>query len=777
MRAAHACTKLVRVQPLDPSDPERIASYELLGRLGAGGMGLVYKARSPGGRLVAVKVIRSRHTDDPDFLRRFRREVEAARSVSGFYTAPVVDADVTSGRAWLATAYVPGPSLDDAIRSRGPMSAREVTALAAALAEALKVIHAAGLVHRDFKPSNILLAEDGPRVIDFGIARAVDGTEMTGGLIGTPAYMAPEQIDGSEEIGPASDVFALGGVLYYAATGHPPFGTGDLRAVLYRVQTAKPDLASVPAELRGLIGRCLTKAPSPRPTPDEILAELAGSVGPVDWTGGTRTVQSDERTLTTDEPTAGVTPPPGPEPEPSPQPVPKTKLLDGPRPEPPPTTAPPVAATAPPQPADETLSGTPAWSRRRGWALLAITALTGAVAFAVSDLRHGDGFRPWSVGDVSGRPVLADGLAYIGAKDGVAAHDARTGERRWKSESGERETPVARHGAVLLVRSSTRLSAVDPRSGDRLWRIPLSADGCMVRPASPGRIMVINKVGGQDEMQVSAVEAATGNRVWSRTFGPISCSYGVAVTENGVAVVAEDKDDHALISLTAASGESWRVPIEETKAVTSDDSTIYAATRGKDGYRIRAYAADTGRRRWDAALPGPDGHPDLIAEGSRLHVLEGGALYAFQGSDGRRLWRSPLSKGLIGDFFIADGTVHVRSDDSYIRNRLIGIKTVQRNSLTAIDAATGRRLWHKQTEAKLSHAAAGGRTVYVASHKSRSFRPDDNALIAFDARTGRQRWKRGMSVGGAVTVGSGIVYVVNDDDELEAIDAATGDGP
>ena len=236
------------MEPLAPSDPARIASYELLARLGAGGMGLVYLARSPGKRLVAVKVIHTHLTDDPRFLWRCRREVEAARSVSGFYTAPVIDADTDSRPAWLATAHVAGPALDAVVRTRGPLPGRTVTALAAALAEALKAIHAAGLVHRDLKPSNILLAEDGPRVIDFGIVHAADGADTTGGLIGTPGYMSPEQVD-DEDIGPASDVFSLGGVLHFAATGRPPFGTGDIRAVLHRVLTQDPDLARVPAEV------------------------------------------------------------------------------------------------------------------------------------------------------------------------------------------------------------------------------------------------------------------------------------------------------------------------------------------------------------------------------------------------------------------------------------------------------------------------------------------------------------------------------------------------
>lgn len=217
------------------------------------------------------------HPDRPDRYPKiwsgFRLEVEAAKEVSGHYTAPVIDADLEGRPAWLATSYIDGPNLDRVITRQGPLDRRAVTALAAALAEALKAIHAAKLVHRDLKPANILLAADGPRVIDFGIVRAVDRAELTRHRIGTPEYMSPEQAE-CVSVGPESDVFSLGGVLYFAATGHHPFGTGDTAAVLRRVVEAEPDLARVPQEHRELIGRCLARQPSERPTPDEILDDF-----------------------------------------------------------------------------------------------------------------------------------------------------------------------------------------------------------------------------------------------------------------------------------------------------------------------------------------------------------------------------------------------------------------------------------------------------------------------------------------------------------------------
>ena len=233
----------------------------------------VYLAFTRGGRPVAVKVVRPELADDPDFRSRFRQEVASARRVSGLYTAQVLDADPDATPPWLATAYVPGPSLQQAIADYGPMPADTVLLLMAGVAEALQAIHAAGLVHRDLKPSNVLLAADGPRVIDFGIARAVEATSLTrsGMRVGSPQFMAPEQVAG-EAVTPAIDVFALGSLAAYAAAGRPAFGEGTYPAVMYRVMHEPPDLAGCPAPLRALIEQCLAKQPAARPAPGDIVA-------------------------------------------------------------------------------------------------------------------------------------------------------------------------------------------------------------------------------------------------------------------------------------------------------------------------------------------------------------------------------------------------------------------------------------------------------------------------------------------------------------------------
>lgn len=252
-----------------------IGPYRLVGRLGQGGMGQVFLAMSPGGRPVAVKAIRAELAADPQFRTRFGREVAAARRVSGVFTAMVVDADMEGPVAWLATAYVAGPSLAEAVDRHGPLPEASLLALAAGLAESMHAIHSAGVVHRDLKPSNVLLAEDGPRVIDFGISRAMESTALTqtGLVVGSPGFMSPEQAMG-REVGPPSDIFSLGAVLAFAATGQGPFGTGPTATLLYRVVHEMPDLEQVPRTVRPLIKRCLAKNPARRPTADGLLAEV-----------------------------------------------------------------------------------------------------------------------------------------------------------------------------------------------------------------------------------------------------------------------------------------------------------------------------------------------------------------------------------------------------------------------------------------------------------------------------------------------------------------------
>ncbi|MFF8598794.1 serine/threonine-protein kinase [Streptomyces sp. NPDC015232] len=270
------------IEPLRAGDPRVIGPYRLLGRLGSGGMGRVYLARSEGGRTVAVKVVHAEHAQDPQFRARFRREVESVRKVGEHYTAPVLDADPEADRPWVATGFVPGPSLEQVVREHGPLPADAVLALALGLLRALQGIHGAGILHRDLKPSNVMLTVEGPRVIDFGIARALEPSvesllTSTGMVVGSPGFMAPEQVRG-ETLGPAADVFALGCVLMYAVTGRLPFGHGasNQHAIMFRIVEEEPELDRVESgELRAFLARCLVKDPAERPSVAALLADPA----------------------------------------------------------------------------------------------------------------------------------------------------------------------------------------------------------------------------------------------------------------------------------------------------------------------------------------------------------------------------------------------------------------------------------------------------------------------------------------------------------------------
>jgi serine/threonine protein kinase len=281
------------MEQLAPGDPQRIGEYRLLARLGAGGMGQVFLARSDRGRTVAVKLVRQELAEQEEFRSRFRQEVRAALRVGGEWTAPVLDADTEAPIPWVATGYIAGPALHTVVSGEhGPLPERSVRILASGLAHALQNIHAADLIHRDLKPSNILITIDGPRVIDFGIARALEtvtdgGLTRTGALVGSPGFMAPEQVRG-DRVSAACDIFCLGSVLAYAATGRLPFGSADsgVHALMFRVAQEEPDLADLPESLLDLIRDCLDKDPEARPTIEQVLERTASDADPEPWLPG-----------------------------------------------------------------------------------------------------------------------------------------------------------------------------------------------------------------------------------------------------------------------------------------------------------------------------------------------------------------------------------------------------------------------------------------------------------------------------------------------------------
>ncbi|MBF8175398.1 serine/threonine protein kinase [Streptomyces olivaceus] len=407
------------MQELGDGDPTQIGGYRLLGRLGTGGMGHVHLARSDRGRTVAVKLVREELAAREEFRARFRYEVEAARRVGGHWTAPVLDADTEAAVPWVATGYVAGPSLQQVVgHDHGPLPERSVRTLAAGLAHALRDIHAAGIVHRDLKPSNVLLTIDGPRVIDFGIARALEtvsddgGVTRTGALVGSPGFMAPEQVRG-DGITPACDVFCLGSILVYAATGKLPFGTArtGAHAVMFRIAQEEPDLEGVPEALVDLVRDCLEKDPAARPGLAEVLRRTGAQDTVADgrshepWLPSPLVAQLGRHAvslLDTENPEPLTPPapeaPPMPTPTPVPVPVPEAAPVGEPAPAPPPihpTTV--VTDQSPPphpfSPQPPSVHQPPPSRKAGGTALLVVVALVVALGAggAVYALMSGDG--------------------------------------------------------------------------------------------------------------------------------------------------------------------------------------------------------------------------------------------------------------------------------------------------------------------------------------------------------------------------------------------------
>ncbi|WP_435191821.1 serine/threonine-protein kinase [Streptomyces sp. bgisy126] len=409
-RPAHAA--------LSADDPREIGGYRLHARLGSGGMGVVYLAHTPGGRPIALKAVREDFAGDPAFRRRFAQEVASAQRIHGLFTAQVVDSGVDAPTPWLATAYVPGPSLQQVVQRHGPLPVRTVLLLVAGIAEALEAIHRAGVVHRDLKPANVLIAEDGPRVIDFGIARAADAGALTGtGLrVGTAAFMAPEQALG-RTVSSATDVFALGALVAYVSSGEAPFGAGPEPTALYRVVHEQPDLTRVPHDLRDLVARCLAKRPEDRPGTADLIAAVHAHplVGPrPEFTDGwlPRSIGGE------------VTGRAGTAEWPVPVPVHAHATLTA--PEPPPSPAVPEAAAVPP----------PRRARRRGRrtvlvfpAAFAVLALVGGAVHLLAPSRGAGG----SAGGKEGGPARPVSYAFgdeveLTSPDGTYEFDLKAGK-------------------------------------------------------------------------------------------------------------------------------------------------------------------------------------------------------------------------------------------------------------------------------------------------------------------------------------------------------------
>lgn len=701
------------MEVLRAADPRRIGPYEVLGRLGAGGMGEVYLAESRSRLRLAVKVVRAEHAEDRTFRARFRHEVRAARTVGGegTYTARVVDADTEAERPWMATEFVDGPNLRDAVLDGGALPLTAVRVLAGALGGALAAIHGKGMVHRDLKPSNILLAPDGPRVIDFGIVRALEATALTrtGAVVGSVGYVSPEQIRNGGQVGPPSDVFSLGAVLAYAAAGREPFGEGQDSVILLRVLTRDFDLSGVPDGIRPLVEACLREDPLERPTPMEVITaaghtarSLSEAMRP-GWYGTASAARADDshhwiREAGPGERASGVeyvapsTPagtagggsaaPSGP--AGADTAVPGTAGAESAAPEPD-----DVVSADPASPARRSADPVAPGRRRllrfaAGGAVAAAGAGAGGWLWQRASRGAGSGSGPpaavrrgatggagpavlrWqydagTIGGLNGPCVglSPDGsVVYVGSANGTLHAISRGGARRWRVRLGDDvATPVVTKDGVFCLtwehdRAVRKLRAVD-LTGTPRWERTLGDHGYDLPVLVGDHVLV--PVGGTDRGGLRCI-AADGSTRWTATTpaGP----KGTPLVADGVVYTGSFGDQ--LLALDASDGSrKWTVPAgTDVDSPVLADGVLIAATAGDRS----GFSARDGRRLWKKKAPseGP-----LVAAGPSLAVAtEAGRVYAVRATDGTTAWSYGLALGGHPWAAASGGTVYVRGDDS-----------------------------------------------------------------------------------------------------------------
>ncbi|MET8454106.1 PQQ-binding-like beta-propeller repeat protein [Streptomyces sp. NPDC005209] len=777
------------VDQLTQHDPRRIGPFEVLGRLGAGGMGLVYLARSASGRRVAIKTVRTELAEDQLFRVRFTREVEAARAVSGFYTAAVVDADPRAAVPWLATAYVPAPSLEEIVNDCGPLPAQAVRWLAAGVAEALQSIHGAGLVHRDLKPSNVLVVEDGPRVIDFGIASGVSNTRltMTNVAVGTPAYMSPEQAKDSRSVTGASDVFSLGSMLVFAATGHPPFHGANPVETVFMLLREGPDLEGLPDELRPLIESCMQMEATGRPNPADLQAQLAPHLfGSGSDDSGTASAWLPEKAVALIESRRGGRPaakpaPAGPRsggraalpPPPSHDPVIPGPSLPVGAPAGAPDTGPVRLAGAPvpigpgPRVADARAAAVKApppeaglvasWSRPRPGVNGADPAVP---APPPAPPETASGWRPWRFrmsNDVWGTPSVDGDLVYVTSFE-VHALDVGTGRRRFKTRDVAWSMAVA-DGRIHASDGPT-LFTLEAREGADLWRLSTESWVYSLH-ADRGTVVTGTRGGG-----VQAWEASNGQKLWEIS----GCQTDFESPEAGPAVhdgTVYVWQDARLRALDARTGEErWSYPIGDAascggvpvRLTPAPDGYVYISA----GTRVLAVDVASGMVRWHFEAPAvflcpPTFVPGPAVTGGGIYLADYlGTVYALDATDGRDRWRiATEARASIDPVLVAAGHVHVGSG----------------KGLYTLDAVTGTPKWRFQSGGDIvgAPAVAEGRIHFGST---------DHLLYTLKADDGRLRWK--LATGGEITgspvVKDGVVYACSKDRCVYALDAEKGTG-
>ncbi|MFF9705655.1 protein kinase [Streptomyces griseofuscus] len=693
--------------PLHKDDPRSVGGYKLVDRLGAGGMGRVYRGRSRSGREVAVKVVHTEYAQNPVFRARFRQEIEAARRVSGAFTAAVVDADPEADAPWMATQYVRGRSLADHVRDQGPLRVTELRPLALGLVEALRDIHRAGVVHRDLKPANVLMAEDGPRVIDFGISRAVESHHTlteTGQVIGTPPFMSPEQFTDARTVGPASDVFSLGALLVWCVTGRGPFDADSPYLTGYRVVHNEPALDGVTGSVRAVLERCLAKEPADRPAPDRLAQEFAEALPELS--------PGEPRTMTLRLPSA--------------------------RPADPPATG--ALTTADHRP------------RRRGpRVLLAVSgvlaaALTGYLLLDPPGDGGGDGGDTVRAGATAGgrwTPLPAGWKPW----QTTAAADAEKGVRKAPGYDGNR-TPdcVPDAGALYCAGSALLPERIDAASGRTLWRSGIAPAGVPadqyvtnILGTYEGVVLVeltvTGSAGAGRSQSVLALDATNGAQLWSHPVrtDSLGSAYAAGVTmtqegDGGAVTVRSARDGTVRGRIPVPAGYDCyplaagnRPYVECITRAEGSHLTKFLVVDPADG-SARTLASPAQQRSFIGALdgrlvfvestdnPAPDS-PDLVY--TRIVRVDP--------RTGERAL-TPLPERYRGGLpTLAHGRLYFATSSGMV---------------TAVSPVTGARLWQSHTTLETPGQVSvdpNGRTVYLAGGSGR--------VAALDTARGTLLWE------------------------------------
>ncbi|CAG6397820.1 PQQ-binding-like beta-propeller repeat protein [Streptomyces cocklensis] len=677
--------------PLGTEDPRSIGDYTLLGRLGAGGMGVVYLGVSPSGRQVAVKFVHGPYAQEEEFRTRFRQEVAAARRVSGAFTAPVVDADPDADRPWMATLYVPGPTLAEVVKKDGPLSPRELRGLGLGLTEALRDIHRAGLVHRDLKPANVLMCEDGPRVIDFGISRTSDSQKltMTGQMMGTPPFMSPEQLASPRDVTPASDVFSLGSLLVFAAVGTGPFDADSPYMTGYQVMYETPDLEGVPEALLDIVERCLDKDPAARLE----LADLHRMLQALPESDAPAPAQARDSANR--------------------------------RPRPAPRNAGTTSATVAP--------GTR--RRRRARTLLTVVG----AALAVTGLFVGGsvyvlGRHTATASHTAPTPTASRTTAT------ARAASLPGGWRPWKTNlrydvkgvglDYDSTGCVAAGTALFCGGTGFTVARVDAASGRVLWRSgtrPQNARPIGVRDG----LVYAYEVRDSGTRRVVALDAGTGHQRWQHD---ISTTQEAVLYDGGLLTMSTDS---AFVVYGPSGKELWEAP--------SLDEYCTASALGGASYALCSAGTEPGKGPVDLEKLGPGslteiatlptgaealgvfgGQPVFLAPQTTKEVYEAGyerpynAILRVDLETGR-VRRIALAHPLTGTATLVDGVVY------FVRSN---------GSVTAVSADSGRQLWQKATDMEylsVPAVSAAYKRVYFSNRFGR--------LLALDSRTGGEVWR------------------------------------